>query len=306
MLHLDQISVELDGAKLLEDISLDIREGDLIGIIGRSGVGKTTLLKTMAGLIAPINGEVRFNDSVLIGPTQKLVPGYEDIQLVNQDFDLDLYHTVEENIKSKMIHLDRELRTDFYEELVGLIELKEAENRQAQLLSGGEQQRLSIARALASEPKILLLDEPFVHLDQRLRLKITDYILGQHKDHKTTIVIASHDGSELLGLVESIVHLKDGRVERIDATQEVYYHPSDKQQAELMGPINEIEIESKSILFRPNEYTVSERGIELRKIRSIDFGGYVFNYFNNSAGDAFILSSLEPMADKIQIDIVKR
>ena len=174
MLEVKDVQFSYD-SKIIKSVSFQLAKGEVIGIVGRSGEGKTTLLKMIAGLLDAELGEIIFNDEKIVGPNYKLIPGYEDIQLLNQDFGLDIYHTTEENIREKALHLPKEERDFLVSELLELVELTHLKNQKALLLSGGEQQRLCIARALVCEPQLLLLDEPFVHIDARLRNKIVNY-----------------------------------------------------------------------------------------------------------------------------------
>jgi ABC-type nitrate/sulfonate/bicarbonate transport system ATPase subunit len=304
MIELLDIGIKRDDW-VLRKVNLSIAQGELIGIIGESGIGKTTLLKLMSGLVDASEGEVRFQGLKLIGPTEKLIPGYEEIQLVNQDFGLEPYHTVRQNVKEKVLNLHEEDRDSVVTEFLELVELDHLENRKAIVLSGGEQQRLAIARALACEPKILLLDEPFVHIDQRLRLKIINYLLKLNEVRNTTIVLVSHDGTEVMGFVKKVVHIAAEGVERIDSIENMFYSPATFEQGQLMGWINQIELEGEKVLFRPNEYTIEEGGIELTFLNSLDTGINVFNYFKTSNGEEIVLTSMSPL-DEVQSIRIKR
>ena len=154
MLEINEIQLAFQRPILLT-ISLTIKQGEIVGIVGKSGAGKTSLLKIIGGLLDSTSGSVIFEGKKVLGPTNKLVPGHPDIQLVNQDFHLDTYHTVEENIREQILYLPKKERDDLVEELLHILELTEIRNQKAITLSGGEQQRLSIARALACEPKVL-------------------------------------------------------------------------------------------------------------------------------------------------------
>lgn len=304
MLEIRNIGVKRDDW-VLRNIDFIVNKGEKIGIIGKSGAGKTTLLKSIAALIDLTEGEVLLDQKKLMGPAEKLIPGYEDLQLVNQNFALEPFHTVEQNIREKILHLHESLRNDLVEELLDLVELDSLAARKAIDLSGGEQQRLCIARALACEPRVLLLDEPFVHVDQRLRMKLIRYILELNRKYETTLIIVSHDGAELMGLVDRVIHLKSGTVQRIAAAHEMYYDAKSLEEAELMGPVNELMVEGEKILFRPNEYQVKGKGVELSLKRSVDTGLLVFNYFISKKGEEILLTAPVRLSSGIKITIVR-
>ena len=305
MIELHNIGVKREDW-VLRNVNLSIAQGELIGIIGESGIGKTTLLKLISGLVDVSEGEVRFQGVKLIGPAEKLIPGYEEIQLVNQDFGLEPYHTVWQNVKEKVLNLNQEDQDLVVTEFLELVELKHLKNRKAIVLSGGEQQRLAIARALACEPKVLLLDEPFVHIDQRLRLKIVNYLLTLNKVRNTTIVLVSHDGAEVMGFVKKVVHIAAEGIERIDSIKNMFYHPATFEQGQLMGWINQIELEGEKVLFRPNEYAIVESGIELSFTNFLDTGISVFNYFKTAKGEDIVLISMAPLNQVKSINIKRK
>ncbi len=305
MIELKNIGVFRDDW-VLRNIDLEIEQGAIVGIIGESGAGKTTLLKAISGLLDVAEGKVLFDGKRLHGPTEKLIPGYEEIQLVNQDFALETFHTVYENIKEKILHLPILDQEALIIELLELLELNHLADRQARSLSGGEQQRLSIARALASEPRFLLLDEPFAHLDQALRMKVMNYLSALNRIRKTTIVLISHDGSELMGLVKELIHLADGRIERRCPTAEMYFLPESLAQAELLGVSNAIELDGNHILFRPTEYDTSGNDLKLEFQHSMNTGMLVFNYFKTTKGEEVILAALNELADVSSIRISKK
>jgi ABC-type sulfate/molybdate transport systems ATPase subunit len=139
----------------------------------------------------------------------------------------------------------------------------------------------------------LLLDEPFVHLDQALRFRMMHYLLRLNEVRKTTIVMVSHDGAELMGFVKRMIHLKDGKIERDDTPNAFYYQPFDQEQAELLGTINQMEINGEIVLFRPNEYQLEGEGskIEVVFLRSINTGLLVLTYFLTKSGVNIVLSA---------------
>ncbi|MCH2230495.1 MAG: ATP-binding cassette domain-containing protein [Crocinitomicaceae bacterium] len=305
MLKVHNVSLIHDDL-VLNDVSFEFKDSEIYGIVGRSGAGKTSFLKVASAFQDSNSGFVEFEGEKLIGPSQKLIPGYDDIQLVNQDFALEPYHSVEENVKEKVLSRHKDIQEELVTEYLELVELDDIRTRKARFLSGGEQQRLAIARALANEPKVLMLDEPFVHLDQRLKYKIITYLKHLNEIQGVILIIVSHDGSELMGFVNQILYFNNGQVERKSRVKEFYYAPRNVNEAELMGPINSIQVNGENLLFRPNQYElIEDDGINLKFIRSIDTGLVVFNYFMTNNLEEVMLTSNESMENVSRIKIRK-
>jgi len=304
MLSLNNISVIREDV-VLKNISIDFLFNQIYGVIGKSGAGKTTLLKAMSGLVELSGGEVIFDGEKLIGPSQKLIPGYDEIQLVNQDFAVEPYHTVYENVKDKVLSRHEEDQAELVEEYLNLVELSDIKSRKAYLLSGGEQQRLSIARALASEPKVLLLDEPFVHIDQRLRRKILHYLKDLQEVRKMLLVMVSHDGSELIGFANEIIYISGNQILRQGPTSEVYYYPKTKEEGMLLGDVNEVIIDGEKIFFRPSQYSFNNPNINVQYVGSEDTGLTILNYFELDNKTEIILSSRTKMTEVKKIRITE-
>lgn len=288
---------------VLREVTLEIQSGAKIGIIGKSGAGKSTLLKAISGHLDIQEGSVSYHGKKIIGPSLKLIPGYTEVQLVDQEFKLDPYHTVEENVREALLHLERVERDEKVEEFLELTELSSIRNLKAHLISGGEKQRLAIVRALALEPEFLILDEPFVHLDTRLKNKIMEYISSVREQTNMGVLIASHDGSELLGFVDEIIHLNNGGIQRMSGALEMFYTPDSLEQAELLGEMNGIGLNGKEILFRPNEYKLVEKGIALKLVSLKDRGGVFHHRYQTNDQQNVNLISLEQMPENIQIAI---
>ena len=227
--------------------------------------------------------------------------------MVNQDFKLDQYHTVEENIRESILSWSTEKRTRRVEQMLKLLELKELRHQKAHLLSGGEQQRLAIARAISKKSKVLLLDEPFAHLDTRLRIKLTNYLLRIREQEQLSIVIVSHDGQDILGVSDTVCILKNGKLSPKKKPINVYYNMSNKADALLFGPINAVSINEKRVLFRPDEFTIKKNGqIQLNYVASVFLGLVYYNYFYSLKQEEVILLSFEPLKNNISIDINKK
>jgi ABC-type Fe3+/spermidine/putrescine transport system ATPase subunit len=313
MLEINEIQLAFQRPILLT-INLTIKQGEIVGIVGKSGAGKTSLLKIIGGLLDSTSGSVLFEGKKVAGPKNKLVPGHPDIQLVNQDFHLDTYHTVEENIREQILYLPKKERDDLVEELLHILELTEIRNQKAITLSGGEQQRLSIARALACEPKVLLLDEPFAHLDGRLRSKLTNYLLNLRKVRNTTLILVSHDGAEVLSLADIIYSMKNGIIARKGKPSDFYYKPKSIEDAKLFGAINSINLNGKRTIFRPDEYAlVRNDEVEIpSKVIDVAFSHTLFtgpvceNYFQTANKEKIVLYSFKTLENVRKISIEKK
>ena len=306
MLAVSAISLAYE-KPVLCDVSLTLVGSEIIGLVGKSGAGKSSLLKIMAGLIDQDSGEVLLDGKLQPKSSLRLIPGTKGIELVNQDFKLDVYHTVAENIRESILYLPNTERERRVEQMLSLFELKPIRHQKAHLLSGGEQQRLAIARAVAKKPKVLLLDEPFAHLDARLRLKLTNFLLKIKEKEGVAMVIVSHDGQEILGVSDSICILKNGRLSRKKNRIEAYYNPSSKIDALFFGPINSIVLNGKRVLFRPDEYKQNSSGeISLSFVRAVFLGSIYYNYFYTLAKEELVLISINPLHNTTVIDIDKK
>ncbi len=294
---------------VLNDLELTVQTGEIVGIVGPSGGGKSSLLKIIAGLLDANSGAVYWNDQRVKGPANQLIPGHPEIQLVNQDFALDLYHTVLENVVQKMLYLPENIRSNFAQELLDLVELSDLKNQQAIHLSGGEQQRLAIARALAVEPEMILLDEPFAHLDAHLKLKIGNYLKTLSEVRGTTCILVSHEGQDILQWCSTIHFITEGSIQRSDTPESFYFNPKNTYEAFFFGEINTCVNENGvELLFRPNEYEVvtDGTGIPIQFIQSSFIGAYWRNSVCTTNNETLVLFAQQSMDDVREITIKKR
>ena len=294
---------------VLHDLTLEVEAGSIVGIVGPSGGGKSSLLKIIAGLLDADSGEVTWNNKRVKGPAYQLVPGHPEIQLVNQDFGLDIYHTVQENVIQKMLHLSHDARKEFSEQLLDLVELSHLSTQQAIYLSGGEQQRLAIARSLAMEPEVILLDEPFAHLDAHLKVRIGSYLKVLSEVRGTTCILVSHEGQDVLQWCSTIHFMNQGIVQRSDSPEGFYFNPASPYEALFFGEINVLnEGQENEILFRPNEYKTvdSDPGIAIRFVSAQFAGAYWRNTVCTSGNETLVLFAQQSLDDVEKITIIKR
>ena len=304
MLEVKNISLKFE-ALVLKNISFKIKKGQIMGLVGKSGAGKSSLLNVLAGHLTPNNGAVFLNGHKLQNPIELLVPGYETIKIVSQDYNLDPHHTVEENIREALISLGEIEKNKRLKKLMKLLKLTDISNIKAIHASGGEQQRLSIARAIALKPDILLLDEPFSNLDSQLRAKLFNHILKLRNEENMSIIIVSHDGQDVLGLSDFIYFLNNGKLSARKTPFNSYYNLKHLGNSKLFGIVNQISLNGKNLRFRPDEYEKAN-GINIRYENSIFLGTHYLNYFSSGPTEQIILSSSIPLEKLTSIRIEKK
>jgi len=235
--HLQGITRRFGGIAALQDVTVDVREGELLSFVGPSGAGKTTLLKILAGLDEPTAGLIERRNAITREHPAILV--YQDYLLFPH---MSVFDNVAFGLRSRR-RRTRESRSAIREKvLYYLTELGIADKAQAwpSHLSGGQRQRVALARALVMEPGLLLLDEPFANLDKTLKGETARFIRGLQRDLGVTTVIVSHDLEEAAEVSDRIGVIIDGRLCQVDRFETVYYRPVDLAVARLFGPVNVI------------------------------------------------------------------
>lgn len=224
----------------IKDLSLDIPSGELVALLGPSGSGKTTLLRIIAGLEHPDSGKIYFDGQDATGQNV----GQRKVGFVFQHYALFRNMTVFENIafglrvKPRKERLpEREIRAKV-NELLKLVQMEWYADRYPSQLSGGQRQRIALARALAVEPKVLLLDEPFGALDAKVRKELRRWIRQLHDEIHITSIFVTHDQEEALEVADRIVVMNNGGIEQVGPPEEVYEHPANLFVYQFLGDIN--------------------------------------------------------------------
>ena len=237
-LSCENLELELEKKKILKDISLEVRSGEILALLGESGCGKSSLLKAMLGLYPLAKGKIFFQGKEI----QNLPSHKRGISVVFQDLRLFPHLNVGENVgfSLELQKVPKAERKQRVEELLKLVQLESYSERRIDSLSGGQMQRVAIARALAMNEKLLFLDEPFSALDPNLRREMGDFLLELQKQENLTVVLVTHDQEEALRLAHRIALMKDGEILQVDEGEKLYYAPVNEYVARFMGKGNSV------------------------------------------------------------------
>ncbi len=222
----------------LNDVSLDVPEGSLTALLGPSGSGKSTLLRVIAGLEEPDTGRVE----ILGEDATSLAPQKRGVGFVFQHYAAFKHMTVEKNIAFGLSIRKRpkqEVKRRVAE-LLELVHLEGFAHRYPGQLSGGQRQRMALARALAVEPKVLLLDEPFGALDARVRKDLRQWLRRLHDEVHVTTIFVTHDQEEAMEVAQQIVVMNDGQIEQVGTPRDLYEDPSNEFVMSFIGPVNRL------------------------------------------------------------------
>jgi len=217
------------------DINFDIKRGEVIAIIGESGSGKSTLLKSIFGLLKVDEGEVLFNGKRVLGPHEQLIPGHKEMKMVTQDFSLNIYAKVYDNIASALSNTDVKSKQEKTVAMMQHLHIEHLREKRITELSGGEQQRVAIARAMVTDTKLLLLDEPFSQVDALLKNQLRADIKRIAAETGVTVIMVSHDPADGLFLADQLLLIKDGKLIQKGEPSFVYNNPEHVYTAQILG-----------------------------------------------------------------------
>ena len=238
MLSITNVSFSYKERLVLNSISVFVKKGDCLSIVGGSGSGKSTLLKLILGKMDVSSGSITWGGQSILGPKNKLVVGHDFMGYVAQEFDLMPYVSVAENIGAFLSNFFPEKKKTRIEELLKVVELEDFSATKVQFLSGGQKQRVALARAIARKPEIILLDEPFSHIDNFKKQSLRKKFFGFLKSNNIACVMATHDKEDVLPYADNILVLGNHRILIEGSPAELYNNPKHPFVAAFFGDYN--------------------------------------------------------------------
>lgn len=276
---------------VIKNLTFSIEKGQLISFVGESGSGKSTFLKCLSGLENINSGKVILNNKIINDKNLFVKPQRRKIGYVFQDYPLFPHLNIRENI---CFNLEKRYFKNF-EDIVKLTNLKQLLERYPHEISGGEQQRVSIARSIIREPDLLLLDEPFSNLDANIKYSIRDEICKIIKKTNTTTILVTHDINDALNISDKILIFKAGIVQQYSDPEKMYCEPANCYCAEVLGEINKFPKDDKIYYIRPENLKVVDSSSNSIIIEKCFFQGKSYKLLGKYENNIWSLYSKTPL-----------
>ncbi|MFL2610379.1 MAG: ABC transporter ATP-binding protein [Flavobacteriaceae bacterium] len=276
---------------VIKNLTFSIEKGQLISFVGESGSGKSTFLKCLSGLENINSGKVILNNKIINDKNLFVKPQRRKIGYVFQDYPLFPHLNIRENI---CFNLEKRYFKNF-EDIVKLTNLKQLLERYPHEISGGEQQRVSIARSIIREPDLLLLDEPFSNLDANIKYSIRDEICKIIKKTNTTTILVTHDINDALNISDKILIFKAGIVQQYSDPEKMYCEPANCYCAEVLGEINKFPKDDKIYYIRPENLKVVDSSSNSIIIEKCFFQGKSYKLLGKYDNNIWSLYSKTPL-----------
>ena len=277
---------------IVDDVTLEVRERELLTLVGPSGCGKSTLLRLIAGLERPSGGAITLGGL----DVTDVAPERRRIGLVFQDHALFPHLTVGRNIAFGLRRFDRRRRAERIDEMLELVRLPGASRRYPHELSGGEQQRVALARALAPDPAAVLLDEPFASLDASLRDELRADVVAALRERGAAALLVTHDRDEALALADRVAVMRDGAIVQVDRPEVVWSLPNDEFVARFLGPVSLLSNGHGDFeIVRPHQFDFVGGGSD--RVVEREFRGAVWRHTILRADGTQLIVDAEPGQD---------
>ena len=303
-LSLKNISKKYKDKEILKNITFDIKEGELVCILGPSGCGKTTLLNIIGGFVSDYSGDVLLSNENI----NNIPPEKREIATVFQSYGLFTHKNVIDNVSYglKLLKIDKNTREKKARDMLEKVGLAGYEKKKIKELSGGEQQRVAIARSMVLNPKLLLLDEPLSNLDVHLRDVMRKEIKRIQKQFGVTMIIVTHDQEDAFKLADRVVVINEGHIEQIGTPEELYKQPKGNFISSFIGENNII---GENLVIRPEEISIKLDNSGDGEVVDVTYLGATVEYLvENSDGNTLkvlMMSTAERfnIGDKVSIRI---
>jgi len=238
LLKINNLQKSFAGVKAVNDISITLEKGKVLAILGESGSGKTTLLHLISALCEPDSGTLTLDNERITPPSEKLIAGHPDIKLVRQDYGLFPNMSIRANIAYELRYYEENYRNQRVDKLLDISGLAHVQHHLPRQVSGGEQQRATIVKAIAEEPKLLLLDEPFSHLDAVNKRRLKNEVLDLIKAEEVSCIFVTHDVADAYGMADELLIMKNGNALQLGSPEEIYRNPINQYVAEITGEVS--------------------------------------------------------------------
>tara|TARA_A100001037_G_scaffold179056_1_gene160623 strand:- start:1775 stop:2845 length:1071 start_codon:yes stop_codon:yes gene_type:complete len=305
-LIVENLSLNYEDNKVLRDINFEIKDSEILALVGPSGSGKTSLIRCITGLQNPNEATIKISEKIMFSSTKNIPIEKRDIGIVFQDFALFPHMTVENNIQYGMDVNNTKHKSlsqlSSLTDLMLMTGIYHLRDRYPDELSGGEQQRVALARSLAPRPKILLMDEPFSNLDPNLRIQLRMEVRRILKYLKISCLFVTHDQQEALYMGDRIIVLNEGEIQQIDENKKVFQNPSNQFVAEFIGladfidgeikdkyantELGKIEVQSNAsngetvnIMLRPDDITITKNNAGNGFVVQREYRGMYYIYY---------------------------
>lgn len=303
LLKINNLYKSFEGINAVNDISISLEKGKILAILGESGSGKTTLLHLIAALYEPDAGTLTLDGKRITPPSEKLIAGHPDIKLVRQDYGLFPNMSIRENIAYELRYYEENYRNERVDRLLNISGLEKVQHHLPRQVSGGEQQRATIVKAIAEEPKLLLLDEPFSHLDAVNKRRLKNEVLNLIKAEEVSCIFVTHDVTDAYGMADELLIMQNGNALQLGSPEEIYRNPANQYVAEITG---ETSLSSKlKILSRPEQIRISEKSDIRATVLSVKFLGAYYEVELQVEDTQLKMYSFDKLnvADKVGIEI---
>ncbi len=276
---------------IINGLNFSVNKGNLISFVGESGSGKSTFLRCLAGLEKPNSGTIFLNGKKINGDDVFIIPQKRKIGYVFQDYSLFPHLNIKENI---CFNLKEEFKKNF-SKIIELTNLSNLLSRYPHEVSGGEQQRACIARALIREPELLLLDEPFSNLDSNIKFTIRDEICRIIRESNITTILVTHDINDALNISDKILIFKAGISQQFSSPEDIYCEPANCYCAEVLGDINKFPIDDKIFYIRPENIKIVNNSPNSMYVEKCFFQGKEYKLIGRFKNNIWSIISKKPV-----------